>query len=38
MFDEEEDNRHLPLICKLFYNFGFKVNEFNNNELNKSLF
>lgn len=37
MFDEEEDNKHIPLIIKLFDNFGYKINNYKyNNDL--SLF
>jgi hypothetical protein len=37
MFDEEEDNKHIPLIIKLFDNFGYKINNYkSNNDL--SLF
>jgi hypothetical protein len=37
MFDDEEDNKHIPLIIKLFDNFGYKINNYKyNNDL--SLF
>jgi hypothetical protein len=37
MFDDEEDNKHIPLIIKLFDNFGYKINNYkSNNDL--SLF
>lgn len=38
MFDEKEDNRHLPLIEKLFSNFGVGIKYFNTNVDYKSLF
>ena len=38
MFDETEDNRHLPLIEKLFSNFGNSIKQFSNKTFDKSLF
>lgn len=37
MFDEEENNEHIPLIIKLFDNFGYKI-KFLKKEYNSSLF
>ena len=36
MFDENEDNRHLDLLCKLFENYGIIIKEFKSDNL--SLF
>ena len=37
MYEEDEDNRHIPLLIKLFDNFGYKLN-YLKNEHNSSLF
>jgi hypothetical protein len=38
MYDENENNEHIPLIKKLFKNFDKEIKEFNTNIIDKSLF